>query len=99
MTNDSINDIAIASMTTKYGMGGGVLTSLIGWLSSNEAVVIIGIIVTLLGFIINLIFQIKREKRQIKAALLEEELMKKEDQRKQALFEEQMKQLKGKQND
>ena len=99
MTNDSINDIAIASMTTKYGMGGGVLTSIIGWLSSNEAVVIIGIIVTLLGFIINLIFQIKREKRQIKASLLEEELMKKEDQRKQALFEEQMKQLKGKQND
>lgn len=96
MTNDSLNDIAIASMTTKYGMGGGVLTSLIGWLSSNEAVVIIGIIVTLLGFIINLIFQIKREKRQIKASLLEEELMRKEDQRKQALFEEQMKQLKGK---
>ena len=96
MTNDSINDIAIASMTTKYGMGGGVLTSLIGWLSSNEAVVIIGIVVTLLGFIINLIFQIKREKRQIKASLLEEELMKKEDQRKQALFEEQMRQLKGK---
>ncbi len=99
MTNDSLNDIAIASMTTKYGMGGGVLTSLIGWLSSNEAVVIIGIIVTLLGFIINLIFQIKREKRQIKASILEEELMRKEDQRKQALFEEQMKQLKGKQND
>lgn len=96
MTNDSINDIAIASMTTKYGMGGGVLTSLIGWLSSNEAVVIIGIVVTLLGFIINLIFQLKREKRQIKASLLEEELMKKEDQRKQALFEEQMRQLKGK---
>lgn len=96
MTNDSINDIAIASMTTKYGMGGGVLTSLIGWLSSNEAVVIIGIIVTLLGFIINLIFQIKREKRQIKTSILEEELMRKEDQRKQALFEEQMRQLKGK---
>ena len=96
MTNDSLNDLAIASMTTKYGMGGGVITSIVGWLSSNEAVVIIGIVVTLLGFIINLIFQIKREKRQIKASLLEEELMKKEDQRKQALFEEQMKQLKGK---
>ena len=96
MTNDSLNDLAIASMTTKYGMGGGVITSIVGWLSSNEAVVIIGIVVTLLGFIVNLIFQIKREKRQIKASLLEEELMKKEDQRKQALFEEQMKQLKGK---
>ena len=42
MTNDSINDIAIESMTTKYGMGGGVVTSVIGWLSSNEAVVLIG---------------------------------------------------------
>ncbi len=94
MTNDSLNDIAIASMTTKYGMGGGVLTSIIGWLSSNEAVVIVGVVVTILGFVINLIFQIRRDKRQIKAALLEEELLKKDDARKQAIFEEQIRQLK-----
>lgn len=98
MTHDSINDIAIESMTAKYGMGGGVVTSVIGWLSSNEAVVLIGVLVTVLGFLVNLIFQVRRDKRQIKAALLEEELLKKDDARKQAIFEEQIKQLKEKTN-
>lgn len=94
--DDSLNDFAVSSMTTKYGMGGGVVTSVIGWLSSNEAVILIGVLVTILGFIINLVFQVRRDKRQIRAALLEEEYMKREDLRKQLLFEEQLRSLKEK---
>lgn len=94
MTSDTINDATMANMTAKYGMGGGAVTSLIGWLSSSEAVLLIGVLVTIFGFIINLIFQIRRDRRQIHTTELEEEFMKKEDARKQALFEEQMKHLK-----
>ena len=90
-----INDVSMANMSAKYVMGGGAFTSFIGWLSSSEAVLLIGVIVTILGFVINLIFQVRRDRRQIHTVELEEEYMKKEDERKQALFEEQMKQLKA----
>lgn len=59
----SISDATIASMTTKWGMGGGTVTSLFGWLSSNGAAILIGIIITVLGFILNATFQYLREKR------------------------------------
>ena len=98
MTSDTINDVTLANMTAKYGMGGGAVTSLIGWLSSSEAVLFIGVVVTILGFIINFIFQIIRDKRLKHKTNLEEELLVREDKRKQALFEEQMKQLKGESN-
>lgn len=59
----SISDATIASMTAKWGMGGGTATSIFGWFTANNIAVIIGIIVTLAGFILNALFQYKREKR------------------------------------
>lgn len=54
------SDAAVASAATKYGMAGGTLTSIFGWLSSNGAAVLIGIVVTVAGFIVNYYFQRKR---------------------------------------
>lgn len=98
MTSDTINDTTIANFTAKYGMGGGALTSVIGWLSSSEAVVLIGVIVTILGFLVNLIFQVRRDKRQKERDDLEKQLLIAKEKREEKLFEEQMKQLKEHKN-
>lgn len=93
MTSDTINDITLANATAKYGMGGGAVTSLIGWLSSSEAVLLIGVIVTILGFIVNFIFQVRRDNRLKHKTELEEQLLIREDERQQALFEIKKKQM------
>lgn len=73
---NKISDATIASLTTRWGMGGGTVTSLYGWLCSNGAAIFVGIVLTLLGFIINLVFQYARDKRsreehKLKVMLLE----------------------------
>ena len=98
MTSDTINDATLANMTAKYGMGGGAVTSFIGWLSSSEAVILIGVIVTILGFLVNLIFQVRRDKRQRDRDDLEKQLLIAKEKREEKLFEEQMKQLKEHKN-
>ena len=98
MTSDSINDMAMANLTVKYSVGGGAVTSFIGWLSSSETVILVGTVATIVGFLLNVIFLVIKDRRHAKQVAQEMELMKKEDARKQALFEEQMKQLKGKSN-
>lgn len=94
MKEDLITDGSLANTTAKYGMGGGAVTSIVGWLSSSEAVILIGVIVTILGFLINLMFQIRRDKRQQIKDELEKSLLLAREKREEALFEEQMKQLK-----
>lgn len=81
----SITDASIASLTTRWGMGGGTVTSIFGWLSSNQFAVLIGIAVTLLGFIINAIFQYRREKRSSAESALQKKLLLDEDRRKEEL--------------
>lgn len=98
MKEDLITDGSIANMTAKYGMGGGALTSFIGWLSSSEAVILIGVIVTILGFLVNLIFQIRRDKRQTERDTLEKQLLIAKEKREIELFDAQMKQLKEHKN-
>lgn len=56
-------DATVASLSTKIGMGGGTATSIFGCLTHSEALVVIGIITTLGGFILNWIFQRRRDKR------------------------------------
>lgn len=80
-----ISDATIASLTAKWGMGGGTLTSIFGWLSSNGAAIFIGIIITIFGFILNGVFQWMREKRareehNLKKKLLELELRKQQEE-------------------
>jgi len=51
---------AVASKATYAGAG----TTLIGWLQSSEAGVLIGIALAFLGFIVNLYFKYREDKRQ-----------------------------------
>jgi fucose permease len=45
-------------------MSGGAATSVFGWISSNEGIALIGLVITVLGFFVNFIFQLRRDKRE-----------------------------------
>lgn len=53
----------VSSLASK-GMSGGAATSMLGWMTSNEGIALIGITITLLGFIVNFVFQIRRDRRE-----------------------------------
>lgn len=81
-------DAAMSSAATKWGLVGGSTTSIIGWLSSNQAAVLIGISVTVIGFVVNMYYQRRRDKR-------ESYYLKQEELRKQEIHELEVKRLKG----
>lgn len=83
-------DGTVASVATKWGMGGGTLAAAFGWLTSNGAAVLIGIFVTVLGFIINYIFQRRRDRREAEQAEFFRELKLAEEKRQQELHEVQL---------
>lgn len=70
-----IYDAVIANSSVKWGMGGGAATSIFGTLSNNDLLVFVGIITTALGFLVNLVFQYKRNKRAEEAHRLQKELL------------------------
>lgn len=57
-------ETAITSAATKWGMGGGTAAAALGWLSSSAGAVFIGVLITILGFIINGIYQRRRDRRE-----------------------------------
>lgn len=58
-----LTEIALISSSAKWGMGGGTVTSIFGCLSQNELLVFLGILTTIGGFVVNLVFQWRRDKR------------------------------------
>ena len=70
-----ISDALIANSSVKWGMGGGAATSIFGSLSNNDALVIIGTLTTALGFIVNLVYQYKRNKRAEEVNQLQKQLL------------------------
>lgn len=68
-------DSIIANSSVKWGMGGGAVTSIVGGLSSNDLLVIIGVITTALGFCVNLYYQRKRELRAKETHELQKKLL------------------------
>jgi len=52
------------SSAASWGSAGGGATSLYGWLTSNEMLAFIGAVVAVLGFLVNLIFQVRRDRRE-----------------------------------
>lgn len=56
-------DETIASAAS-WGSAGGGATSLYGWLTSNDMLAVIGAVVAVLGFLVNLIFQVRRDRRE-----------------------------------
>ena len=74
-----VTDAAFANTSVKQGMGGGAATSVFGYLSSSDLLVILGVVTTVFGFITNLIFQQRRDKRaraerELQTALLKAQL-------------------------
>lgn len=60
----------LATSVASKSMGTGAAASIFGWISSNEGIALIGLGITILGFITNFIFQIRRDRRE--AQLLRE---------------------------
>jgi len=56
-------DETIASAASR-GSVGGTAASLFGWLTSNDTLAFLGVVVAVLGFIVNVIFQIRRDRRE-----------------------------------
>lgn len=54
----------ISSVATKGGMTGGTLAAIYGWLSSSSAAVLIGILITVIGFVVNFYYQYRRNHRE-----------------------------------
>lgn len=80
---DAALEATVSSVAMKYGMGGGTVAAVLGWLSSSAAAVLIGIVVTVLGFIVNYIFQRRREKREIRHAEFQRQLELSEERRRE----------------
>lgn len=83
-------DAVVSSVATKYGMGGGALAAAFGWLTNNGVAVAIGILVTVLGFFINYIFQRRRDRREVEQKEFDRQLALAEERRRQELHEAQL---------
>lgn len=83
-------DTAVTSVATKWGMGGGTVAAAYGWLTSNGGAVVIGILVTVLGFVINYIFQRRRDRREEEQREFDRKLALAEEERRQELHEAQL---------
>lgn len=54
----------IESAAARYlSMGGGFVTSAVGWIKTAEGIATLGLFISLAGFIMNWVFQIRRDKR------------------------------------
>lgn len=62
-THNSV-EATVSSIASK-GMGGGAGAAIFGWFTSNEGMAFVGVSVTVLGFIVNLIFQLRRDRREL----------------------------------
>lgn len=87
------------ALATKLGMGGGSAASAVGWLASNNTVVVTGLFVTILGFLINLYFQRRRDKRETRESELKMALDLAEEKRNVELHKVQMSALKRRSTD
>lgn len=89
------NSDTVTSIATRWGMGGGTATSIFGWLTSNGAAVLIGILVTIAGFILNYWFQRRRDKREYEHIQFQQELALAEERRKQEIHQAQLDAIKA----
>lgn len=61
LTNQAV-DTALISLSSKSTLG-GLATSIYGWLTQTGSAVFIGIVITILGFLMNYYFQHRKAKR------------------------------------
>lgn len=84
----------VTSLATKWGMGGGTAASIYGWVTSSTGAVLIGVIVTILGFIINLIYQHKRNCREAEEVAFRRVLALAEEERRAEMHKAQLEAIK-----
>ena len=97
--NTSSQTETLMPVISKWGMGGGVATSIFGWLSSSGGAVLIGVAVTILGFWVNFYFQRRRDLRELKQLQLLEAREHAEERRKQELHDLHVARLKAEINE
>ena len=102
MSNKSLSDPQLANtdaafswIATKIGMAGGTLASIFGWFTSNGAAVFVGILMTVLGFVMNAWFQRRRDAREEAEAALRREHEIKREQRLEEMHQAQLEALRN----
>lgn len=83
-------DATFSWIATKIGMGGGTLASVFGWFTSNGAAVFVGILITILGFVMNAWFQRRRDAREEAEAALRREHEIRREQRLEEMHQAQL---------
>lgn len=95
LLNQINTDAIITDTASKWGMGGGTVATFYGWITSSAAAILIGIVVTIGGFLINYYFQRKRHQKEMEFNELRTQLLLKDEQRKQEMHEIEIKLMKG----
>ena len=80
----------------KYGMGGGFLTYAYGWLTDTGNAVFVGVTATVVGLVVSTVCQYYKHKREARAAVLSEELLRKEEARREELHQLTLRNMNGK---
>lgn len=82
--------------TGAKSMGGGTITTVIGYLSSSGFAVLIGIIVTILGFAFSMYFQNRQNTRNREKWEMEKNQIINEEKRKEEIHELMLKDMRSK---
>lgn len=80
----------VTSLATKWGMGGGTAATAYGWLTSSAGAMLIGIVVTILGFIINGVYQQARHRRETEEANFRRQIALAEERRRDEMHQAQL---------
>lgn len=96
LINQINTDAVVSDVATKWGMGGGTVATFYGWITSSAAAILIGIVVTVGGFVVNYYFQRKRHQKEMEFNELRTQLLLKDEQRKQEMHELELQERKHK---
>lgn len=88
-----ISDVTISSISSRWGMGGGTAISVFGWLTATDLAVIIGIVITVLGFVVNSIVQFRRDRRHEQEHNLEMSLLQLQIKQNEEIYQHRLKLL------
>jgi hypothetical protein len=84
VTDNTTRDTVMISASSKTTIGGTV-TSVFGWLSSTDVAVFIGVVITVLGFLVNFYFARLKTKREIALLMAQEKAQLRSEEREEEL--------------
>lgn len=95
----NMDDTVGTNISNKVGLGGGFFTLMYGWLSDTNTAVFLGVVVTIVGFLMSLYFQRKKDIREKNESKTRHRLLLEEAQRNKELHEERMNRIRNGQRD